>query len=103
MAQFGISPDPGTQTNWASKVIKDDPVKHKNARGTISYGTSGPNTRSTQLFINFKDNSYLDREGFAPIGEVVEGMESTVDHIEKKYSEKPSQEHVQRAERCTSF
>jgi peptidyl-prolyl cis-trans isomerase A (cyclophilin A) len=75
MAQFGISPDPGTTQAWQKREIKDDPVKHKNARGTITYGTSGPNSRSTQLFINFKDNSYLDPQGFAPIGEIVEGMD----------------------------
>lgn len=81
MAQFGISGKPLTPQE-RPKPILDDPVKHSNSRGTISFAMSGKNTRSTQLFINFVDNKYLDREGFAPIGHVVLGM----DIIDKLYA-----------------
>lgn len=86
MVQFGIAADPNTQKEWRQKVLKDDPVKQTNARGTVSFATSGKNTRTTQLFINTKaaGNAYLDKEGFAPVAVVVEGME-VVDKIYAEY------------------
>jgi cyclophilin family peptidyl-prolyl cis-trans isomerase len=74
---------------WREKSLKDDPVVESNKRGTISFATSGPNSRTTQMFINFADNSNLDGMGFSPFGKVVEGME-TVDRI-FKIGEKPNQ------------
>jgi peptidyl-prolyl cis-trans isomerase A (cyclophilin A) len=82
MAQFGISGDPEMNKTWGTRAIRDDPVKESNRKGTISYATAGPNTRSTQLFINTKDNRQLDGMGFAPIGRVIEG----IDVVTKFYS-----------------
>ena len=76
MAQFGISGDPRVSSVWREAKIADDPVKQKNTPGMVSYAMAGPGTRTTQLFINYNDNSGpLDPKGFAPIGQVVEGME----------------------------
>lgn len=86
MVQFGIAADPSLTKEWRFKTILDDEVKMSNKRGTISFATSGPNSRSTQLFINVEDNTYLDSQGFAPIGRVVHGME-VIDGINFEYGE----------------
>jgi peptidyl-prolyl cis-trans isomerase A (cyclophilin A) len=88
MAQFGISGNPKIAAAWKDANIKDDPVKGSNKRGTITFATAGPNTRSTQFFINFKDNGGLDSQGFAPFGEVVDGMD-VVDKIYTGYGDAP--------------
>jgi len=92
VAQFGISGDPETQLKWRKDVLQDDPVRHTNARGTISYAMSGKNTRTTQIFINLREsgNAYLDKEGFAPIGQVVAGTQY-LDEIYDAAREKPKQ------------
>jgi len=86
MAQFGIHGTPAVMSAWRSAQIKDDPVKQSNQRGFVVFATAGPNTRTTQLFINFKDNSSLDKQGFAPFGEVTKGMD-VVDKIYDGYGE----------------
>jgi peptidyl-prolyl cis-trans isomerase A (cyclophilin A) len=87
MAQFGINGDPALNTIWRQARIQDDPVKQSNKRGYVSFATSGPNSRTTQVFINFSDrNSQLDASGFAPIGRVVQGM-SAVDALNSEYGE----------------
>ncbi|HSF31679.1 MAG TPA: peptidylprolyl isomerase [Candidatus Tectomicrobia bacterium] len=86
MAQFGIHGDPRVSAAWRQQRIQDDPVKQSNKRGYISYAMAGPNTRTTQLFINYADNSRLDQMGFAPIGRVVDGME-VVDGFYAGYGE----------------
>lgn len=83
MAQFGIHGDPKVSRAWRNANIPDDRVVESNRRGTLTYAkTNAPNSRSTQFFINFGNNANLDRMGFSPIGEVVEGME-VVDSIHK--------------------
>jgi peptidyl-prolyl cis-trans isomerase A (cyclophilin A) len=75
VVQFGINGDPQTNALWASGTLLDDPVKQHNVKGAVTYAKPGPNGRTTQLFINLGDNrKSLDRQGFAPIGQVVEGM-----------------------------
>ena len=86
MAQFGIHGDPKISAIWRAERISDDPVKQSNKRGFMTYATAGPNTRTTQLFINYGDNSRLDRQGFAPIGQVIEGMD-VVDQLYSGYGE----------------
>ncbi len=73
--------------------LKDDPVVQGNKRGRITFATGGPNTRTTQVFINFGDNSRLDADGFAAFGEVIEGMEN-VDSIYNGYGESPDQGRI---------
>ena len=75
MAQFGIAADPAVDATWRDKNIADDPPTKSNTRGMVTFAMAGPNTRSTQVFINKGNNSQLDRQGFAPFGEVVEGMD----------------------------
>jgi peptidyl-prolyl cis-trans isomerase A (cyclophilin A) len=93
MAQFGINGDPAVNDAWEKARLTDDPPNGKsNVRGILTYGTTGqPNSRGTQLFINYKDNSYLDKQGFVPIGEVVEGME-LVDMLYADYGAAPQNE-----------
>jgi cyclophilin family peptidyl-prolyl cis-trans isomerase len=96
MVQFGINGDPEVQTKWRDANIKDDPVKKSNTRGMVTYAKSGrPNSRTTQLFINFKDNSFLDNQGFAPFGVVSEEGMKVVDKINSEYGEQPDQGSIQ--------
>ncbi|MCZ6669430.1 MAG: peptidylprolyl isomerase [Acidobacteria bacterium] len=83
MVQFGINGDPKITGAWSSATIPDDPVKQGNGRGQVTFAKTGqPNSRSTQLFINFQDNSRLDSQGFASFGQVIQGM----DIVDKLYS-----------------
>jgi len=100
MAQFGMNGDPRVTAAWEPLTIADDPVKQNNVRGMVTFAAGGaPNTRGTQLFINYADNRNLDGMGFAPIGQVVEGM-SVVDSLYAQYGEGapdgagPSQERI---------
>ncbi|MCA9073371.1 MAG: peptidylprolyl isomerase [Planctomycetaceae bacterium] len=94
VVQFGINGDPMVQKKWRDATIADDPVKESNKRGTLTFATSGPNSRTTQLFINYQDNGRLDNLGFAPFGKVSEGMK-IVDKINAEYREEPSQGFIQ--------
>ena len=86
IAQFGIPADPAVARVWRDMNIPDEPARERNVRGTLSYAAAGPGTRTTQLFINLRDNPMLDGMGFAPIGRVVEGME-VVDRLYADYGE----------------
>jgi len=90
VVQFGLPADPNVGRAWSNATFRDDPVKQSNKRGYLVFATAGANTRTTQLFINLKDNAFLDGQGFAPFGEVVEGME-LVDGIYSAYGESPDQ------------
>ena len=68
MVQFGISGDPKISAPWREARIPDDPVTQSNRRGYITYAMAGPNTRTSQVFINFADNANLDQSGFSPFG-----------------------------------
>ena len=85
MAQFGMNGDPAIQRPWSTTNFPDDPVKESNKRGYVTFAkTSAPNSRSTQVFINFGDNASLDSQGFAPFGRVTEGM-NVVDKLYSGY------------------
>jgi peptidyl-prolyl cis-trans isomerase A (cyclophilin A) len=94
MVQFGIAADPAVTKRW-NVPIQDDPVKTSNVRGMVTFAAqSSPNTRTTQLFINYGDNSRLDGLGFAPFGKVVGGMEF-VDQIYSGDGERPDQSQIE--------
>ena len=86
MVQFGINGDPKISASWRTAAIKDDPVKQSNKRGSVTFATSGPDSRTSQVFINFADNSGLDSQGFSPFGQVTSGM-SIVDALFSGYGE----------------
>jgi len=91
VVQFGIAADPKVTAVWKNKNLKDDPVKLSNTEGMISFATAGPNTRTTQLFINLGNNSSLDRMGFAPFGKVEKGMD-VVKSLYAEYGDAPTPE-----------
>ncbi len=90
VVQFGLSPIPAVNAAWEKAKLPDDPVQGSNGRGFVCFATSGPNTRTTQLFINLGDNARLDTMGFAAFGKVAEGMD-VVDKIYAGYGEAPDQ------------
>jgi peptidyl-prolyl cis-trans isomerase A (cyclophilin A) len=101
MAQFGINGDPAVSAAWKEAPIDDDEVTQSNTRGMVTFAMRGPDTRTTQLFINYADNTRLDRMGFAPFGKVIEGMD-VVDALYAEYGEGaprgrgPDQERMQK-------
>ena len=86
VAQFGLSGVPAVDKAWDARTFADDKVTHPNKRGAVVFATAGPNSRTTQLFINLVDNANLDAMGFAPVGEVRRGMEA-VDRLFSGYGE----------------
>ncbi len=86
MVQFGIHGDPAVAAAWRGARIQDDPVVESNKPGYISYAMAGPNTRTSQMFINFGNNARLDGMGFSPFGKVTDGM-SVVNSIYSGYGE----------------
>ncbi len=86
IVQFGINGDPEVSNKWQKANIQDDKVKKSNRRGYLTFATSGPNTRTAQMFINLTNNPRLDGMGFAPIGHVVDGMDA-LDSLYSGYGE----------------
>jgi cyclophilin family peptidyl-prolyl cis-trans isomerase len=101
VAQFGISAYPPVNAVWEKATIKDDPVTQSNKKYSLTFATAGPNTRTTQLFINLADNPRLDGMGFAPFGQVTDGM-NVVDSLYAEYGEGapggsgPNQDEIQK-------
>lgn len=87
IAQFGIPGDPAVTSVWKDRRFADDSVRQGNVRGTVAFAMTGPDTRTTQLYINLKDNPHLDSQGFSPIGRVVDGM-NLVDSLYDGYGER---------------
>ena len=102
MVQFGISGDPAVSRLYANASILDDPRVQSNTRGSVSFASSGPNTRSTQIFINTVDNEYLDAMNFVPIGRVTAGM-AVVDRLYTGYGEAPMAFNAEMLERGNAF
>ncbi len=95
MVQFGIHGTPAVAAGWREARIADDLVTQSNSRGSVTFAMTGqPNSRTTQVFINFADNANLDESGFAPFGRVVEGMD-VVDQLYSGYGERPDQGRIQ--------
>jgi len=95
MVQFGINGDPAVASKWKNANIQDEPVKQSNKPGFVTFAkTNAPNSRSTQIFINYGDNTRLDPMGFAPFGQVIKGMDA-VNAIYKGYGESPDQGAIQ--------
>ena len=91
VVQFGINGVPSVTARWDEKTIMDDPVERENRRGRLAFAASGPDTRTTQVFVNLADNqAKLDPQGFAVFGEVVKGMD-VIDRITDEYLEAPKQ------------
>jgi peptidyl-prolyl cis-trans isomerase A (cyclophilin A) len=85
-AQFGIAADPNVATAWRTRTIPDDPRRQSNTRGRVAFAFAVPNGRTTQVYISLRDNSYQDEQGFAPFGEVIEGMD-LADALNSEYGE----------------
>lgn len=94
VVQWGINKDPKVSRQWSQNYIPDDAVKESNRRGYITYAKRGPDTRTSQLFINLADNVSLDAMGFAPFGKVTEGME-VVQNLYAGYGQTPQQDLIQ--------
>lgn len=95
VVQFGIAADPNVTAAWKGSDLEDDPVKHSNQTGALTFATAGPNTRTTQLFINTADNPKLDQQGFAPFGGVISGM-NVINEIYDGYRQEPDQTRIER-------
>jgi peptidyl-prolyl cis-trans isomerase A (cyclophilin A) len=95
VVQFGLSAYPPVSAAWEKANLQDEPVTQSNKRGFLTYAkTSAPNTRSTQIFINLKDNTSLDRQGFSPFGSVdAQGMK-VVDMLYDQYGDSPDQDQI---------
>jgi cyclophilin family peptidyl-prolyl cis-trans isomerase len=94
VVQFGLAASPAQSKKW-DKMLDDDPVLRTNSIGTVAFATAGPNTRTTQLFINMRSNQMLDDQGFAPFAKVTEGMD-VVERFYAAYGERPDQDLIKK-------
>jgi peptidyl-prolyl cis-trans isomerase A (cyclophilin A) len=102
VVQFGISPEPAVSKAWQTATIKDDPVKVSNTPGTLTFADAGPDTRTTQLFVNLGNNAGLDTQGFSPFGRVTTGM-SVVNKLYSGYGERPTGDQQQISTQGNAF
>ena len=103
VVQFGISPYPQVSAAWASADLRDDPAAGQhNVRGTIAFASAGPNTRTTQVFVNTGDNVQLDGYGFTPFGAVTSGMK-TVDSLYGGYGDRPTPHQAEMAQQGNAY
>jgi len=102
VVQWGISGTPKISRAWQNATIRDDPVRHTNARGTIDFADAGPNTRTTQVFVNLTANTQLDASGFAPFGVVTSGF-ATLRNLYHGYGERPSNDQAQITQQGEAF
>ncbi len=89
VTQFGLAADPAVTAQWQNKRIADDSVRQSNRRGTLVFASGGPGTRTTQMFVNLRDNARLDGLGFPPIGEIIRGIDA-VDSLYTGYGDGPN-------------
>jgi peptidyl-prolyl cis-trans isomerase A (cyclophilin A) len=102
VVQFGISGDPAVSRAWQTANIQDDPVKTSNTAGTFTFADAGPNTRTTQVFVNLGNNAALDTQGFSPFGRVTSGM-SVVTHLYGGYGDQPTNDQPQITSQGNAF
>ena len=102
VVQFGISATPAVSKAWQDATIKDDPVRHSNVPGTVSFATAGPDTRTTQVFVNLGSNAFLDSQGFAPFGQVTSDM-TAIAKLYHGYGERPTNAQGQIAAQGEAF
>ena len=102
VVQWGISGTPKISRAWRNATIRDDRVRHTNARGTVDFADAGPNTRSTQVFVNLAPNAQLDAEGFSPFGVVTSGY-ATLRHLYHGYGDRPSNDQAQITQQGETF
>ena len=102
VVQWGISADPDVSGAWETATIPDDPVRGHNTRGTISFASAGPDTRTTQVFVNLGDNRQLDSQGFAPFGTVTSGMD-VVAGLFSGYGDRPTAHQGEMAARGEAY
>lgn len=91
--QTGISGNPGIAAKWENRTIPDDPVVASNVARTLAFATAGPDTRTTQIFVNLGNNSRLDHMGFAPFARIVDGWD-TISAVNFQYAELPDQDSI---------
>jgi peptidyl-prolyl cis-trans isomerase A (cyclophilin A) len=102
VVQWGISETPKISRAWQHATIRDDRVRHTNARGTVDFADAGPDTRSTQVFVNLGRNTQLDQSGFAPFGVVTSGL-STLQRLYHGYGDQPASAQAQITQQGEAF
>jgi len=93
VVQFGLNGDPAVNQRWELRTLRDEPVRRTNERGTLAFAKAGPDTRTTQIFVNLGRNAQLDGMGFSPFAKVVSGMD-VIDRINAEYGQRPDQGRI---------